>query len=210
MGISANPPPQSRLPDKLVPDDELRGYFTSLQQDMYRLWLRSGGGTDKVFTISEEIAGILDDLLLIDDLIDAISADLILINLELIAINERIVLINARLDVLEARADDSDQVIAGLIASNGKIRALINTLSVFTAAEPSATYQIRVIDDAVNCAGTFTVTLPNISTAKKPVIISSTTGAITVAGDATIQGSTSIASGSSIELYPARSQWWRR
>ena len=53
MGVAANPPPQSRLPDKLTEDDDLRFYFTTLQEDMYRLWLRSGGGTDQVSEISE-------------------------------------------------------------------------------------------------------------------------------------------------------------
>ena len=55
MGIPANPPPQSRLPDKILSDDSLRGYFTALQEDLYRLWLRSGGGTDKVSEFDSRI-----------------------------------------------------------------------------------------------------------------------------------------------------------
>jgi len=55
MGIAANPPPQSRLPEKLFNDDELRPYFTALQEDMYRIWLRSGGGTDKVDQIEGDL-----------------------------------------------------------------------------------------------------------------------------------------------------------
>lgn len=51
MGIPANPPPQSRLPDKILNDDELRSFFVALQDDMYRLWLRSGGGTDAISEI---------------------------------------------------------------------------------------------------------------------------------------------------------------
>jgi hypothetical protein len=55
MGIAANPPPQSRLPDKLAEDDNLRFYFTTLQEDMYRLWLRSGGGTDQVSEVTDRV-----------------------------------------------------------------------------------------------------------------------------------------------------------
>ena len=51
MGVAANPPPQSRMPEKLFNDEELRTYFSTLQEDLYRLWLRSGGGTDSVSEI---------------------------------------------------------------------------------------------------------------------------------------------------------------
>jgi hypothetical protein len=75
MGIAANPPPQSRLPDKIINDDELRGYFVSLQNDLYRLWLRSGGETDDVSDINDQI----------------------------IVINARLDAIELRLDLVEAR-----------------------------------------------------------------------------------------------------------
>ena len=55
MGVAANPPPQARLPEKLLQDDELRPFFTTLQEDMYRIWLRSGGGTDKVSEIELDL-----------------------------------------------------------------------------------------------------------------------------------------------------------
>ncbi len=72
MGVAANPPPQSRLPAKLTEDDELRFYFTALQEDMYRLWLRSGGGTDQVSEIGIDIEEIKLRL-------DAIEAELIVL-----------------------------------------------------------------------------------------------------------------------------------
>ena len=65
MGVPANPPPQSRLPDKIFNDDELRPFFTSIQSDVYRIWLRSGGGTDKVSEIVVDLDTInarLDDI----------------------------------------------------------------------------------------------------------------------------------------------------
>lgn len=83
MGIPANPPPQSRLPDKLLQDDELRAFFTVQQEDMYRLWLRSGGGTDAV----SEIVINLDE---INDRLDAIELRLNAIEDELIALAARI------------------------------------------------------------------------------------------------------------------------
>ena len=62
MGIPANPPPQSRLPDKILNDDELRDYFVAQQEDLYRLWLRSGGGTDQLSVITEETTIIIETL----------------------------------------------------------------------------------------------------------------------------------------------------
>ena len=55
MGINANPPPQAKLPAKILNDDELRDYFVAQQEDMYRLWLRSGGGTDNTTIIIEQL-----------------------------------------------------------------------------------------------------------------------------------------------------------
>jgi len=69
MGIDANPPPQARLPEKLFNDEELRPYFDTLQKDLYRLWLRSGGGTDQVGNIGNELG-------VINDRLDAIEARL--------------------------------------------------------------------------------------------------------------------------------------
>jgi len=66
MGIPANPPPQSRIPDKILNDDELRDYFVAF---FYRLWLRSGGGTDKV-------SEIVIDLNTINSRLDAIETRL--------------------------------------------------------------------------------------------------------------------------------------
>lgn len=69
MGIAANPPPQARLPEKILQDDELRTFFTVLQEDIYRLWLRSGGGTDAVSEIDL-------DLTTINNRLDSIEARL--------------------------------------------------------------------------------------------------------------------------------------
>lgn len=112
MGIPANPPPQASLPEKLFNDEELRPYFNALQEDLYRLWLRSGGGTDQVSEITLEIEAIIIRLNDIEVRLDDIEAE--------------IVLIKARLDALESRADNSDHLIAGLIADNSKLRARIN------------------------------------------------------------------------------------
>lgn len=87
MGIAANPPPQSRLPVKLTEDDELRFYFTALQEDMYRLWLRSGGGTDQVSDITVNL--------------DVINARLDAIELRLDAIDIAIFALQARVTYLE-------------------------------------------------------------------------------------------------------------
>ena len=61
MGINANPPPQAKLPAKILNDDELRDYFVAQQEDMYRLWLRSGGGTDNTTIIIEQLKTIKTD-----------------------------------------------------------------------------------------------------------------------------------------------------
>ena len=48
MGISVNPPPQTKIPDKILNDDELRPFFLEQQEIMFKLWLRTGGGEDLV------------------------------------------------------------------------------------------------------------------------------------------------------------------
>lgn len=74
MGIPANPPPQSRVPDKILNDDELRGYFVAQQEDLYRLWLRSGGGTDSVSQIIIDLGVINDRLDVIETRLDLVEA----------------------------------------------------------------------------------------------------------------------------------------
>ena len=74
MGIAANPPPQSRLPDKLLQDDELRTFFITMQEDLYRLWLRSGGGTDEVSEIAIDLDTINDRLDAIKLRLDSLEA----------------------------------------------------------------------------------------------------------------------------------------
>jgi len=74
--------------------------------------------------------------------------------------------------------------------------------------ETNIAYQVVPADDIISCLGTFTVTLPPILTAIKPVTITSVTGTITLAGDATIQTPTSVTTGSSVTVYPARGQWF--
>lgn len=83
MSIAVNPPPQQGLPLKLLNDRELSPFFLYQQEYLFKLWQRSGGGTDLV-------AGLQDQ-------IDAI-------NIEITAIKARLDAIEARLDALEARA----------------------------------------------------------------------------------------------------------
>ena len=99
----------------------------------------------------------------------------------------------------------------------GKLKAMITAAiraedegKSFTVVEANANYQVLLKDDAINCDGTFTVTLVDIATAKNAVVVTSTNGIITTAGDAVIQGETDLTTGTSAEWYPARGQWWRR
>jgi len=48
MAIAVPPPPQQRIPAKWLEDDEIRNFITYQQDVIFRLWLRSGGGTDLV------------------------------------------------------------------------------------------------------------------------------------------------------------------
>ncbi len=73
--------------------------------------------------------------------------------------------------------------------------------------EVSMAYQVLVDDDIVAATGTFTVTLPNIASATKEVTIACLVGAITIAGDATIQSPTMVTTGSSVTLFPAGGEW---
>ena len=80
----------------------------------------------------------------------------------------------------------------------------------FTVIEADADYQVLLYDDAINCDGTFDVTLIDIADAVDPIIVTSTNGTVSILADATIQGSASVSTGTSAEWYPARGQWWLR
>jgi len=103
-----------------------------------------------------------------------------------------------------------------LVAGSGISLATVNNTIVITGTggqniqAETATYQVLVTDDIINCAGTFTVTLPNFIGAVKEVTITSTTGTITAAADVTIEGTVTIASVSSRTFYPAAGQWWQK
>lgn len=43
-----NPPPELRIPKKILQDPELREYFQARDFNMFQLWKRVGGGTDIV------------------------------------------------------------------------------------------------------------------------------------------------------------------
>jgi hypothetical protein len=123
--------------------------------------------------------------------------------------------LHSRLNNHDLQLKDIYQLLARV--GNGKLKSMITALiraedkgQSFTVVEAGSTYQVLPNDDAINCDGTFTVTLLPIADAIQPIIITSTSGTITVAGNATIQGSTSVTTGTSAEWYPARGEWWRR
>lgn len=185
MGIDANPPPQSRMPEKLLNDDELQGYFSTLQEDLYRLWLRSGGGTDSTSVLIKKVAYLIqkdagnessigkirainNDQ---DDLIEALIK-LSRNNLQEIAghssdIGKQRAINNDQDDLIEALiklATNNLQQIAGLVSNNGKLRATVNDLidstafkkQVFTGAGDIHPDTNLVISD-----GTHTLVLPD-------------------------------------------------
>lgn len=76
--------------------------------------------------------------------------------------------------------------------------------------EVSTTYQVIIDDDIIAATGTFTVTLVDIGDAIKEITISSFSGTITLAGDATIQTPNSLTTGTSVTLYPAGGEWFHK
>ena len=80
MAIAVNPPPQAKIPDKFLNDKESRDFFIYLQEVLFKLWLRTGGGEDTLSGIVIDVDGI---------------------NSRLDAIEERLDLIEPRLDYLE-------------------------------------------------------------------------------------------------------------
>ena len=53
MPINVNPPTLNTIPDKIIRDDELRDFYLQNQEILYKLWLRTGGGTDLVEPANE-------------------------------------------------------------------------------------------------------------------------------------------------------------
>ena len=70
MGIKVNPPPLVKIPEKFLLDKETRIWFLNDQEFKYKMWLRSGGGTDTISTIVIESA----DNAQIEDLIPTSAA----------------------------------------------------------------------------------------------------------------------------------------
>lgn len=76
MSISVNPPPQQNLPAKILDDVELRPYFLYQQEYLFKLWQRSGGGTDRLADLQDQIDVINAEIILIKARLDAVEARL--------------------------------------------------------------------------------------------------------------------------------------
>jgi hypothetical protein len=53
MSVKVNPPPQHPLPQKIIGDPELSPFFRYQQEYLFKLWQRTGGGTDLIFNVGE-------------------------------------------------------------------------------------------------------------------------------------------------------------
>jgi hypothetical protein len=53
MGIDVNPPLQNKIPEELLKSKPMRLFFTQLMEDFFKLWLRTGGGSDIIETSNE-------------------------------------------------------------------------------------------------------------------------------------------------------------
>ncbi len=54
--------PQIAVPQKLLKDRELRSYFENVNFVIYQLWKRTGGGTDDIAFIQDQIDQIVIDV----------------------------------------------------------------------------------------------------------------------------------------------------
>lgn len=166
--------------------DQMIGDYIAVKEDLFSVSGQGNTLSDRVYLNSLAIEDSEYDISVnaagIQDNVDAITA-------------------------LTSRVLSQGQQIADVDIGVGSLQSQVDSLS-YTVKTPVATYQALPSDDAINCQGTFTVTLPPIASAVKPVTITSTSATITVAGDATIPGATVLASGVSGTWYPARGQWW--
>ena len=120
MGIAANPPPQARLPEKLLQDDELRPFFTTLQEDMYRIWLRSGGGTDKVSEIELDLDTINERLSSLESRLTYLEGTIIVTAVDVTAFGNTTIICTDALTV-ELNADPLDKDLVKVKARNGNV-----------------------------------------------------------------------------------------
>lgn len=74
MSISVNPPPQQNLPTKILNDQELSPYFLYQQEYLFKLWTRTGGGTDNIGNQQDQIDAIEAELIIIKARLDAVEA----------------------------------------------------------------------------------------------------------------------------------------
>ena len=101
-------------------------------------------------------------------------------------------------DVAESHPEWSDVAIQDYIAQKQDLIEAVNQNAdaianlQFTVIETDADYQVLLYDDAINCDGTFDVTLIAIADAVDPIIVTSTNGTVSILADATIQGSSSV------------------
>jgi len=118
MGIPANPPPQSRLPEKLLQDDELRAFFTVQQEDMYRLWLRSGGGTDLVSVIGPRLDALELRMTLLEARVTYLEGTIVVTAIDVTASGNTTIICTAAVTVTLAAAP-LDKDLVSIKAING-------------------------------------------------------------------------------------------
>lgn len=114
MVTKVNPPPQVKMPKKILDDQELRGYFTYQQELLFKLWIRTGGGGDSLENLTDRVSDNEQVLAGNDSDIGKIRA----IN------NDQADLIGDLFDLAQV----DRQNIADLISDNGKLRALVVSL----------------------------------------------------------------------------------
>lgn len=114
--VSVNPPPQLKIPDEFLKDDEIRSFFERQRTIIWQLWLRTGGSTDAIDDSEQS----------------------------LISSGSRIARNSAKINSLEKAGFDVERVIADFTTSRNQILICKNTVPISVTLDTNAIEEDQV------------------------------------------------------------------
>lgn len=163
---------------------------------------------NRVFGFEARILDIEAEIEVLDALLIEIQADIATNTTDIETNAAAISVIETTIISLQADIEAIDAQIIDILLSIFAIETRLDALEDSGIVEANSNYTVQPGDKIINCNGTLSVTLIGISSASDPITVTSTAGTITLIADAPIQSPTTVTTGASSTLYPARSSWF--